>query len=121
MDDRWIAERMSRIDASGIRKAFEMAKHMKDPINFSIGLPDFDVADPVKEAACEAIRSGRNQYSVTQGVPELRSKLQEGVDATLHHADRQVIVTSGTATKMCWVSERSIGVTDFDQNLSGRR
>ncbi|APW62396.1 pyridoxal phosphate-dependent aminotransferase [Paludisphaera borealis] len=97
MDDRWIAERMSRIDASGIRKAFEMAKAMKNPINFSIGLPDFDVADPVKEAAYEAIRAGRNQYSVTQGVPELRSKIQEAVDATFHHADRQVMVTSGTA------------------------
>ena len=45
------------IDASGIRKAFDMAKAMKDPINLSIGLPDFDVADPVKTAAIEAIRS----------------------------------------------------------------
>ena len=80
MDDRWIAERMSRIDASGIRKAFEMAKAMKNPINLSIGLPDFDVADPVKDAACEAIRAGRNHYTVTQGIPELRSKLQAGVD-----------------------------------------
>ena len=97
MDDRWIAERMSRIDASGIRKAFEMAKAMKDPINLSIGLPDFDVADPVKDAACEAIRAGRNQYSVTQGVPELRSKLQAGVEAAFHHADREVLVASGTA------------------------
>ena len=46
---------MSRIDASGIRKAFEMAKAMKDPINLSIGLPDFDVPTRSRTAAIEAI------------------------------------------------------------------
>ncbi len=97
MNDAWIAERMQHIDASGIRKAFEMARALKDPINLSIGLPDFDVAGPVKAAAIEAIRSGKNQYTLTQGIPELRSALQTAVDAEFHHADRQVIVTSGTA------------------------
>ncbi len=97
MNDAWIADRMKHIDASGIRKAFDMAKAMKDPINLSIGLPDFDVANPVKEAAIEAIRSGKNQYTVTQGIPELRNKLQAAVDAEFGHADRQVLITSGTA------------------------
>ena len=31
---------------------------MKDPINLSIGLPDFDVPEPVKEAAIDAILAG---------------------------------------------------------------
>jgi aspartate/methionine/tyrosine aminotransferase len=97
MDDAWIAERMQHIDASGIRRAFEMARAMKDPINLSIGLPDFDVAGSVKAAAIEAIRSGKNQYTLTQGIPELRRALQAAVDAEFHHADREVIVTSGTA------------------------
>ena len=51
MNDAWIADRMNQIDASGIRKAFDMSKAMKDPINLSIGLPDFDVPEPVKTAA----------------------------------------------------------------------
>ena len=97
MDDRWLADRMGRIDASGIRKAFEMARALKNPINLSIGLPDFDVDDEVKQAADEAIRAGRNQYSLTQGAPELRSKIQEAVDATFHHPDRRAMVTSGTS------------------------
>ncbi len=97
MNDAWIAGRMKQIDASGIRKAFEMAKRMKDPINLSIGLPDFDVAEPVKAAAIEAIKAGRNAYTVTQGVPELREKIQQAVDREFHHADRQVLVTSGTS------------------------
>src|SRR4029077_12692554 len=88
---------MKSIEASGIRKAFDMAKAMKDPINLSIGLPDFDVAGPVKAAAIEAIRLGKNQYTVTQGIPELRNRIQAAVDAEFHHADRQVLITSGTA------------------------
>ena len=72
-----------------------MAKAMKDPINLSIGLPDFDVAEPVKAAAIEAIRTGHNAYTVTQGIPELRGKLQAAVDAEFGHADRQVLITVG--------------------------
>jgi aspartate/methionine/tyrosine aminotransferase len=97
VNDGWIADRMDRIEASGIRKAFEMAKSMRDPINLSIGLPDFDVAEPVKRAAIDAIEAGFNAYTVTQGIPELRSKIQAAVDDELDHADRQVIVTSGTS------------------------
>ncbi|HEY2157369.1 MAG TPA: aminotransferase class I/II-fold pyridoxal phosphate-dependent enzyme [Isosphaeraceae bacterium] len=97
MNDGWIADRMTKIEASGIRKAFEMAKGMTDPINLSIGIPDFDVAEPVKAAAIDAIKRGRNAYTVTLGIPELRAKLQADVDAELGHSDRQVIVTSGTS------------------------
>lgn len=97
MNDAWIADRMRSIEASGIRKAFEMAKSMKDPINLSIGLPDFDVADPVKAAAIDAIERGYNAYTVTQGIPELRGKIQKAVDSEFHHSDRQVLITSGTS------------------------
>ncbi|MHC5538180.1 pyridoxal phosphate-dependent aminotransferase [Singulisphaera rosea] len=97
MNDAWIADRMRLIEASGIRKAFDMAKAMKDPINLSIGLPDFDVPEPVKAVAIRAIEEGRNAYTVTQGIPELRGKLQAAVDEEFHHSDRQVLITSGTS------------------------
>ncbi|MBV8381855.1 MAG: aminotransferase class I/II-fold pyridoxal phosphate-dependent enzyme, partial [Planctomycetaceae bacterium] len=97
MNDAWIADRMRLIEASGIRTAFDMSKTMKDPINLSIGLPDFDVVETVKAAAIEAIRVGHNAYTVTQGIPELRGKLQAAVDAEFRHADRQVLITSGTS------------------------
>jgi aspartate/methionine/tyrosine aminotransferase len=97
VNDAWIADRMNRIEVSGIRKAFEMSRLMNDPINLSIGIPDFDVIDPVKRAAIAAIEAGRNAYTLTQGIPELRGKLQTAVDAALGHSDRQVLVTSGTS------------------------
>ena len=70
---------------------------MKDPINLSIGQPDFAVPEPVQSAAIEAIRGNKNGYALTQGMPVLRDKLQAQVDAAFGYSDRQVFVTSGTS------------------------
>lgn len=97
MTDHWIAQRMRRFDASGIRKVFDLGAKLPDPINLSIGQPDFDVPEPVREAAVDAIRGRRNGYALTQGIPELREKLQARIDAAYGHDDREVFVTSGTS------------------------
>ena len=93
----WLAERTKLFDSSGIRKVFDLAAKMSDPINLSIGQPDFDVPEPVQQAAIDAIRNRRNGYALTQGMPVLRDKLQAQIDAEYGHADRQVFVTSGTS------------------------
>lgn len=97
MSDEWIADRMSRIDASGIRKVFDLAAHMTDPINLSIGQPHFDTPEPIKAAMKRAIDEGKNAYSQTQGIAPLLAKLQARVDQQYGHADRRVFVTSGTS------------------------
>jgi aspartate aminotransferase/aminotransferase len=95
--DRWIAERMHHIEASGIRKVFELARTIQDPVNLSIGQPHFDVPEPIKAAAHAAIDRGANSYTVTQGIAELRDKIQADVRARYGHADRLALVTSGTS------------------------
>lgn len=70
-----LAQRTSLIDSSGIRKVFDLAATLKDPCNLSIGLPDYDVPDPVKDAAIEAIRAGKNRYTLTAGLPLLRERI----------------------------------------------
>jgi aspartate aminotransferase/aminotransferase len=97
MHDRWIADRMQHIESSGIRKVFELARSLKDPVNLSIGQPHFDVPEPIKAAACAAIAQGYNGYTVTQGIPELRSKILADLRKTYPHADREVVITSGTS------------------------
>src|SRR4051812_43264737 len=94
---RWIADRMQTIEASGIRKVFELARSLKDPVNLSIGQPHFDVPASIKAAAHAAIDRGANAYTVTQGIPELRTKLQAEVRARYGASDREVLVTSGTS------------------------
>src|SRR5687768_2471216 len=97
MHDPWISQRMRQIEFSGIRKVFELAKSLKDPINLSIGQPHFDVPGPIKAAAHAAIDGGHNAYTITQGIAELRQKIAAGVRTRLPHADREVLVTSGTS------------------------
>ena len=52
----WIADRTRAFDSSGIRKIFDLAAKMTDPINLSIGQPDFDVPQPIKDAIRNGIR-----------------------------------------------------------------
>ncbi len=97
MPHPWIASRTESFDSSGIRKIFDLAANLSDPINLSIGQPDFDVPQAVQDAAIDAIRSRKNGYALTQGMPVLRDKLQAEIDARYGHDDRKVFVTSGTS------------------------
>ena len=76
---------------------FDLAAKLKDPINLSIGQPDFDVPDPIKQKLLEAIQDGKNGYAPTQGVSLLLQKIQERVDQAFGHADRKAFVCSGTS------------------------
>jgi len=97
MLDHWLADRTKRIELSGIRKIFELGKGLKDPVNLSIGQPHFDVPEPIKVAAKSAIDRGDNGYTVTQGIPELRTKLAAEVNGRLPGQNREVLVTAGTS------------------------
>ena len=97
MSERWIADRMHHIDASGIRKVFDLVAKMKDPINLSIGQPHFDTPDVIKDALFDAVRAGKNAYSQSQGIAPLRDRLQQQVQQELGHSDREVFVASGTS------------------------
>lgn len=94
---RFIAQRSLEIDASGIRKVFDLAAKLKDPINLSIGQPDFDVPDPLKEKAIEAIRAGKNRYTPTQGIAELIAPLKAQVAAETGWQDPGMLILSGTS------------------------
>ncbi|TWT93570.1 pyridoxal phosphate-dependent aminotransferase [Neorhodopirellula pilleata] len=93
----WIADRTASFDSSGIRRVFDLAAKMKDPINLSIGQPDFDVPDEIKEATIEAIRAGKNAYSPTQGIAPLREAILADVRSKYPGQDRDVFISSGTS------------------------
>ena len=95
--DSWIADRTRGFDSSGIRRMFDLAANLKDPINLSIGQPDFDVPETVKAELIQAIQDGKNGYSSTQGMPVLRDKLQSEIDQQFGHDDRTAFVCSGTS------------------------
>src|SRR5436189_3465868 len=93
----FISRRALGVDASGIRKVFDLAAKMKDPINLSIGLPDFDVPEIAKTAAIEAIRSGQNRYTQTQGIAPLRDALRAQLSQEIGRDVGEVLITSGVS------------------------
>ena len=102
-----IAERMKQLDASGIRKVFDLAAKMSNPINLSIGQPHFDVPDEVKSEAIAAIKKGFNKYTQTQGIAELRQAVAQivkeeigwdvAIEAEPSRDSKTCLITSGTS------------------------
>ena len=93
-----LADRISLLQPSGIRKFFELGQSMKNPIDLSIGQADFDVPDLIKDAAIESIRQGRNRYTVTQGIEPLRKALLERYGRRFKGVEgNDVVVTAGVS------------------------
>lgn len=92
-----IARRAVAFDSSGIRRAFDLAASLDNPINLSIGQPDFAMPAEASRGAMAAIEAGRNGYTPTQGIAPLLEKLLAEVEAELGPADRGMCITSGAS------------------------
>jgi aspartate/methionine/tyrosine aminotransferase len=101
MIDRLLSARSRAVDSSGIRKVFDLGAKMVNPINLSIGQPDFPVPEAMKSAAIAAIRENRNGYTVTQGIPQLLSAIRRNLAHEYGWSetspDLAAVVTSGTS------------------------
>jgi aspartate/methionine/tyrosine aminotransferase len=75
---------------------FDLAAKLKDPINLSIGQPDFDAPPPIRQAASRAIESRKNGYTVTQGIEPLREKIRARYGFT-SSSEIEVFVSSGVS------------------------
>ena len=92
-----VARRASAFDSSGIRKVFDLAAKLDDPINLSIGQPDFAMPEAARTAAKAALDAGRNGYTPTQGIAALRDRLEERARSETGQPDRRLCVTSGSS------------------------
>ena len=91
-----ISDRVAALDLSGIRKVFDLARELKDPVNFSIGQPNFPVPEAVKEAASRAMLDNINAYTPTQGRQDLIDAVaKDSRQRGLRFED--VIITSGVS------------------------
>ncbi|MDR0391974.1 MAG: pyridoxal phosphate-dependent aminotransferase [Planctomycetaceae bacterium] len=94
---RCISKRAGSFESSGIRKVFDLAANLSDPINLSIGQPDFDVPEVGRIAMIDAINSRQGGYTPTQGLSQLRDEIQSRIDVEYGHSDRSVFISSGTS------------------------
>lgn len=75
--ERLLSYASQRIDTSQIRNVFQLAAKLKNPINFSIGQPDFPVPKAVLESYKKALDEHKTAYTMTQGLPSLREAISE--------------------------------------------
>ncbi len=108
-----IASRMSRIKPSPTvavsTRAQELQAAGESVINLGVGEPDFNTPLHIREAAVEAMNSGKTRYAPPQGIPELRQAVvdkfsrENGLDyetnqVTVGTGGKQVIFNAFTAT-----------------------
>ncbi|OHB69423.1 MAG: aspartate aminotransferase [Planctomycetes bacterium RBG_16_43_13] len=92
-----LADRLAKIEMSGIRRIFDLVQNMKGAIDLSLGQAHFDVPDEVKDAATKAMKDGFNRYTVTQGIPELHSKLKATLTKKYNISVDNIIITGGAS------------------------
>ena len=79
MKHNFISNRVNSIKPSPTiavtSKARELKKEGKDIIGLGAGEPDFDTPLHIKNAAIQAIKSGKTKYTAVDGIPELKEAI----------------------------------------------
>lgn len=80
------------------RQLFNMAKGYDDVIDFTLGDPDIQPHQAIKDAACKAIQAGKTRYSQNAGLLPLRQTISlyyKRKESLNYDADGEIIVTVG--------------------------
>ena len=86
------------IKLSLVRSLFNEAKKYDDVIDFTLGDPDVQPHQAIKDAACEAIQEGKTRYSQNAGLLDLRqtiSKYYEQKEGFKYNPVTEVMATVG--------------------------
>ncbi|MHC9089368.1 pyridoxal phosphate-dependent aminotransferase [Tenacibaculum sp. IMCC1] len=88
-------------------KARELKAEGKDIISLSLGEPDFNTPDFIKDAAIEAINQDYNSYTPVDGYVELKEAICEKFkrDNNLTYAPNQVVVSTGAKQSIANVAQ----------------
>ena len=95
------SDALGRIKPSATIALTQMARDLKakgqDVISLSVGEPDFDTPDHIKQAAIAAINAGHTKYTPVSGIPELREAITRKFkrENNLDYNPSQTIVGTG--------------------------
>ncbi|TXN27168.1 pyridoxal phosphate-dependent aminotransferase [Methylobacterium sp. WL19] len=98
----FLADALSKVKPSATIAMTQKARELKaggmDVISLSVGEPDFDTPDHIKDAAIDAIRRGETKYTPVSGIVPLREaivrkfKRENGLD---YKASQTIVGTGG--------------------------
>lgn len=101
MSDLQLSERVNRIKPSPTlavnSKAADLKAQGKDIISLSVGEPDFDTPEHIKQAAIAAIEAGKTKYTAVGGTPSLKQAIVEKFqrENNLSYTAEQILVSTG--------------------------
>lgn len=102
---QYLSDRINAMEVSATlgmaAKTRELKAEGKDIIGLSLGEPDFDIPDFIKEAAIEAVQQNYSKYTPIDGYLDLREAICEKFrrDNNLHYKPSQIVVSTGA--KQC--------------------
>ncbi len=96
------------------QRSAELKAQGYDMINMSVGEPDFNTPDHIKQAAIRAIEENITRYSPVPGFMPLRKAISEKLDRENHitYAPEQIVVSNGAKQALCNVIEATINPGD---------
>ncbi|MFB6113932.1 MAG: pyridoxal phosphate-dependent aminotransferase [Halodesulfurarchaeum sp.] len=94
------AQRVERVEPSATLAVSDLASQLEesgeDVVDLSVGEPDFDTPDRIKNALEEALAAGETGYAPSSGIGPLREAIAEKLQADgLEYTSDNVIVTPG--------------------------
>lgn len=102
-----ISDRLNRLAPSATlamsQKSGEMKAQGVDVINMSVGEPDFNTPDHIKEAAKKAIDENYSRYSPVPGYVELRKAISIKLknENGLEYSVNEILVSNGAKQSVC--------------------
>jgi aspartate aminotransferase len=116
-----LSDRINRVEESltiGMaKKAREFKAQGKDVISLSLGEPDFDTPQHIKDAAIAAIQAGKTKYTPVGGIPELKQAICDKFkrDYDLDYTISEVMASTGA--KQCIMNVMQCLVQKGDEVL----
>ena len=102
-----LSDRLNRLSPSATLAMSQKSQELKaqgvDVINMSVGEPDFNTPDAIKEAAIKAVNENYSRYSPVPGYPALRNAIVEKLkkENGLEYTAAQISVSNGAKQSVC--------------------
>lgn len=102
-----LSERLNRLSPSATlamsQKSGEMKAQGIDVINMSVGEPDFNTPDHIKEAAKKAVDENYSRYSPVPGYADLRNAIVAKLknENGLEYTANEILVSNGAKQSVC--------------------
>lgn len=102
-----LSDRLNRLSPSATLAMSQRSSELKaqgvDIINLSVGEPDFNTPDHIKEAAIKAVQDNWTRYSPVPGYPDLKKAIAAKLknENGLYYLPSQILCSNGAKQSVC--------------------